>query len=120
MNVAQWFEMWDYVGGARFRGFVTTGEDNERSMFVFFDHGVKGRDLKPGLMALLELCAHSSPLMSSHLTICLPRKSPESETASLMRDLGWVGFEPTTLSRWMSEGHIDDVSDRWLFVGMET
>jgi hypothetical protein len=39
--------MYDYAGGARFRGYIA--EDIEaRSMFVFFDEGVLGNDLKPG------------------------------------------------------------------------
>jgi hypothetical protein len=46
--VTQWVEIWDYVGGARFRGFVAEKEDGERAMFVFFDDGVVGSDLKPG------------------------------------------------------------------------
>lgn len=43
----EYVEMWDYVGGARFRGFVVE-KDDERSMFAFFDNEVIGTDLKPG------------------------------------------------------------------------
>ncbi|KAI9787535.1 MAG: hypothetical protein M1839_000065 [Geoglossum umbratile] len=46
-SVRKWLEVWDYVGGARFRGFVS-GEDEARSLFIFFDEGVIGRDLKHG------------------------------------------------------------------------
>jgi hypothetical protein len=46
-RVESWFEVWDYVGGCSFRGFVV---DNgiEKSLFVFFHAKVVGRDLKPG------------------------------------------------------------------------
>ena len=46
-SVGQWMEMWDYVGGLRFRGFVTA-EHRDHSMFVFFDESLVGCDLKPG------------------------------------------------------------------------
>jgi hypothetical protein len=46
-DVREWLEVWDYVGGARFRGFVG-GEDEAKSLFIFFDEGVIGRDLKHG------------------------------------------------------------------------
>lgn len=45
--VKEWVEIWDYAGGQRFRGFVAEKE-GERSMFVFFDNTVIGKDLKQG------------------------------------------------------------------------
>jgi hypothetical protein len=45
--VKDYVEIWDYTGGARFRGFVAEKED-ERALFVFFDKEVIGKDLKPG------------------------------------------------------------------------
>ena len=45
--LTDWLEMYDYAGGARFRGFVAEGPE-DKSMFVFFDEGVQGNDLKPG------------------------------------------------------------------------
>jgi hypothetical protein len=45
--VSDWIEMWDYVGGIRFRGFVAEKED-EKAMFVFFDQSVVVGDLKAG------------------------------------------------------------------------
>lgn len=45
--VTDWIEMWDYVGGIRFRGFVAEKED-EKAMFVFFDQSVIEGDLKAG------------------------------------------------------------------------
>lgn len=48
--VTDWLEIWDYVGGATFRGFVAEHQ-GERSLFVFFDSGVLGSDLKPGYVS---------------------------------------------------------------------
>ena len=45
--VKEYMEVWDYAGGARFRGFVAE-KDDERGMFIFFDQEVMGQDLKPG------------------------------------------------------------------------
>lgn len=45
--ITDWLEIWDYVGGATFRGFVANHQ-GERSLFVFFDRGILGSDLKPG------------------------------------------------------------------------
>lgn len=45
VGVGAWLEIWDYAGGNSFRAFVT--EDREvKSLFVFFDTNVLGRDLK--------------------------------------------------------------------------
>jgi hypothetical protein len=48
--VVDCIEMWDYVGGTRFRGFVAE-KDGEKSLFVFFDQAVIGRDLKAGYVS---------------------------------------------------------------------
>jgi hypothetical protein len=45
--IIDYIEMWDYVGGIRFRGFVAEKED-ERAMFIFFDESVINGDLKAG------------------------------------------------------------------------
>jgi hypothetical protein len=45
--ITDYIEMWDYVGGIRFRGFVAEKE-GEKAMFVFFDESVIGGDLKAG------------------------------------------------------------------------
>jgi hypothetical protein len=52
-SVSDWIEMWDYVGGIRFRGFVAEKED-ERAMFVFFDQAVVAGDLKAGYVTSLS------------------------------------------------------------------
>lgn len=46
--VRQYMEVYDYVGGSRFRGFTAEKRDGERAMFVFFDREVIGQDLKAG------------------------------------------------------------------------
>ena len=45
--VSEWVEIWDYVGGLRFRGFAA-GQGDQRSLFAFFDDAVIGKELKPG------------------------------------------------------------------------
>lgn len=49
--ITDWLEMWDYVGGIRFRGFVAEKEE-EKAMFVFFDQSAVGGDLKAGYVLL--------------------------------------------------------------------
>lgn len=46
-DVDAWIEVWDYAGGASFRGFVG-GNGENKSLFAFFDSAVIGRDLKQG------------------------------------------------------------------------
>ncbi|KAI9848409.1 MAG: hypothetical protein M1837_000204 [Sclerophora amabilis] len=88
--VTEWFEVWDYAGGASFRGFVA-GE-TEKSLFVFFDRAIVGTDLRSGSIASAQL-------------------------KSLMRDLGWVGFHLVGLDDWAHAA--DVISPEWLFLGME-
>ncbi|KAI9836829.1 MAG: hypothetical protein M1819_000994 [Sarea resinae] len=114
-QVREWVEVWDYVGGSNFRGFVA-GDADDRTLIVFFDDAVVGKDLKQGLMALIEL-ASTAWLMCSSLVVCLSRGDQPAELKSLMRDLGWVGFELITLDRW---AHARDVtSDQYLLLGMD-
>lgn len=113
--VHSWFEVWDYVGGGRFRGFVVES-GAERAMFVFFDPEAVVDDLKPGLMAVIELCELPA-FTCSQLVVCLDRSTPTKEREALTHDLGWVGFEPTTLADWTKSDDI--ISDRWIFLGME-
>ncbi|KAK7532845.1 ornithine decarboxylase antizyme-domain-containing protein [Phyllosticta citribraziliensis] len=116
--IEQWIEVWDYVGGALFRGFVADNSGgDEKNMFVFFDAAAAVRDLKPGLMALIELC--SLPEFDcARLNVCLDRAAaPGDDMKGLMKDLGWIGFEPVTLAEWTDKPPI--VSDAWLFLGME-
>lgn len=70
------------------------------------------------LMALLEL-AGTPEFSCENLVACLDRETDTKEDHDdLVRDLGWVGFEPTTLEPW-SPGAVDITSDRWLFLSME-
>lgn len=114
VNVKGWMEFWDYAGGASFRAFVAE-KGNEKTLFAFFDSGLVGQDLKPALLALIELA--DVPLGCSNVVICMDRHMPQEYAKSLMRSLQWVGFELATLDHWAED--LDVVSDRWLFLGME-
>ena len=46
-SITNWLEIWDYPGGNQFRGFLFDGRIG-RSLFVFFDDGVYGKELKQG------------------------------------------------------------------------
>jgi hypothetical protein len=45
--ISDWIEVWDYVGGIRFRGFVAE-RNGEKALFVFFDQDVIGGKIKAG------------------------------------------------------------------------
>lgn len=113
--VDQWVEIWDYAGGLRFRGFIAE-KNGERALSVFFSDDVVGKDLKHGLMALLELSA-GDDFECTQLVVCLDRRSDPEDISDLSRDLGWVGFSLMTLDGW-SEGK-SLTSDRWIFLGMD-
>ncbi|KAA8910031.1 ornithine decarboxylase antizyme-domain-containing protein [Sphaerosporella brunnea] len=138
----RFIEVWDYVGGTSFRGFIADKEMRgrvEKTLFLFFEH-VAGTQLKHGLMALIELATEC--FACDRLVICLERNGEGLH--GLVHDLGWVGFELVTLAHWMQTeipqraGHNarcgsfssvsttssvfsdDDItSEKWLFMGME-
>ncbi|KAI9762535.1 MAG: hypothetical protein M4579_000338 [Chaenotheca gracillima] len=118
--VTRWLEVWDYAGGASFRGFTAHGPDPskacEETLLVFFDEGVVGADLRSGLMALIEL-ATTAEISCPRVVICLDRSLGATQLRSLMRDLGWVGFQLTGLDEWVKEPDI--LSQEWVFLGME-
>jgi len=114
LPVDAWIEVWDYAGGSSFRGFVG-GDGEKKSLFTFFDSAVVGRDLKQGLMALIELA--ETVFAVSHLIICLDRSVPEDDARAFMKGLRWIGFELIKLDMWANA--IDATSDKWLFLGME-
>jgi hypothetical protein len=143
-TVVDCIEMWDYVGGTRFRGFVAE-KDGEKALFVFFDQTVIGRDLKAGyvslslptplqrrqskltttspnsLMALLELC--DVPYFScARLVVCVDRHAGAAARDSIAKDLGWIGFGLTTLDDFVPDDdmHAEVTSQKWLFMEMET
>ncbi|KAI4718257.1 hypothetical protein E4T48_05575 [Aureobasidium sp. EXF-10727] len=113
--VREWVEIWEYAAGLRFRGFVSD-KNGLSTLFVFFDKSVIGPDLKNGLMCLLEL-AGNDDFGCSNLVVCLDRSADQEDLKDLTRDLGWVGFELTTLDRW-SKG-VACTSDKWIFLDME-
>lgn len=113
-NIDAWLEMWDYVGGNSFRGFVG-GDGSSKSLFAFFDSSVVGQDLKPSLMALIELA--EAGFAVSQVVICLDRTIPETDRKTLLKSLRWVGFDLITLDTWAKD--IDVTSKKWLFLGME-
>ncbi len=45
--IQKWIEVWDYSGGAIYRGFVA-GEGDERTLFVFLEDSTTGHGLKSG------------------------------------------------------------------------
>jgi len=138
----KYIEVWDYLGGTSFRGFIAPGR-SEKTLFLFFEH-VVGTQLKNGLMALIELATEC--FSCDRLVICVERNAEGLQ--GLVRDLGWVGFELITLAHWVQPSHSlptsrrnsasfrsesfsststissvfseDDVtSEKWLFMGME-
>lgn len=136
-TIDAWLEMWDYVGGASFRGFVG-GDGSSKSLFAFFDSSVVGQDLKPryvpllypcvkrrsiqvadsliySLMALIELA--EAGFAVSQVVICLDRSIPEIDRKALLKSLRWVGFDLITLDTWAKD--IDVTSKKWLFLGMD-
>jgi len=129
-RVAAYLEVFDYVGGSAFRGFVSEkGPLNrpERSLFLFFDKGVNGTELKSGLVALIDLATECFGCQD--LVICLDRDNDGLD--SLVHNLGWVGLELVTLRNWASQDLQTEISsthrldkeyytsDKWLFLGME-
>ncbi|KAF2640156.1 hypothetical protein P280DRAFT_490518 [Massarina eburnea CBS 473.64] len=114
--VKEWIEVWDYVGGVRFRGFVVEKEQ-EKTLFVFFDKNVIGAKIKAGLMALLELC-DVDYFSCSRLVLAIDRQTEKPTMDSLVKDLGWIGLRLATLNDFADQEEI--VSDQWLFMGMET
>lgn len=67
-------------------------------------------------MALLELC--DTPYFScSRLVTCLDRSTDPLIMEARTKDLGWIGFQLTTLEEF---GGGDEItSTRWLFMDME-
>lgn len=118
-TVVDCIEMWDYVGGIRFRGFVAE-QEGEKAMFVFFDQAVlqSSSDMKSGLMALLELC--ELPYFGcDRLVVAIDRAA---DSKALMKDLGWIGFGLATLDDFVHDDdmHAEVTSQQWLFMEMET
>ncbi|CZT41324.1 related to ornithine decarboxylase antizyme [Rhynchosporium secalis] len=109
-----WVEIWDYAGGCSFRAFVG-GDGDKKSLFAFFDSAVVGRDLKQGLMALIELA--DTVFAVNQVVICLDRNVPDADRKVFLKSLRWVGFELISLDMWAND--LDVTSEKWLYLGME-
>lgn len=113
-KIDAYFEVWDYVGGCNFRGFVG-GHTNKQSLFVFFENSTIHKDLKQGLMALIDFAevVFDVPL----IVLCLDRLIPEHELNPLLKSLSWVGFKPVLLESLTNSTSV--ISTKWFFMGME-
>ena len=117
-QIVQWLEIYDYTSDARFRGFIATNSIGLRSLFIFFEHNIVGKDLKQALMALIELASTPALPPCDQMVVCFDRQEEETPvTKALLRDLGWIGFELSTLKDW-AEG-LELTSSKWLFVAMD-
>jgi len=67
-------------------------------------------------MSLLELSS-GGDFDCSKLVVCVDREADTEDINDLSRDLGWVGFELTTLAYWSNRTVC--TSDRWVFLEME-
>lgn len=67
-------------------------------------------------MTLLEL-ASCDDLACDRLVVGVDRTADQEDVENVTRDLGWVGFELTTLEPWTGTKGL--VSDRWLFLNMD-
>lgn len=115
-DVTAWMEILDYTNGTSFRACIVMDEEGEKSLFVFFHDGVVARELKQALVAMIELA--ESPLECSTIILCIDRLIPQNEIHALMKNLQWVGFEPTMFDRWAKQG-VDVTSNCWLLMGMD-
>ena len=68
-------------------------------------------------MALLEL-ASADAFECDQIVVCVDRTASSEEVDDVTRSLFWVGFEIMMLDAWAGESGC--ISDRCLFLGMET
>lgn len=137
-TITHYLELWDYLGGASFRGLIastTKGPSTEKTLFLFLDN-LEDVELKNGLVALMELALEVFDC--EKLVLALRRDTGEIGLKTLTSSLGWMGFELVTLSYWQkaaddgeefgSDGEEqwekkskkgNGISDKWLFVGIE-
>ncbi|RKF79882.1 putative ornithine decarboxylase antizyme [Golovinomyces cichoracearum] len=113
-TIDAYFEVWDYFGEFNFRGFVG-GNCQKKSLFVFFETDAIRKDLKKGLMALIDFAetVFDVPL----IVICLERSISEDECKPFLKSLHWVGFMPITLDIWTGVAQV--TSKDWLLLGMQ-
>ncbi|EAU34683.1 hypothetical protein ATEG_05614 [Aspergillus terreus NIH2624] len=113
-RVEKWFEVLDYTSDSIYRGFVTD-ISGDRTLFVFFGDDTLGHGLKTGLIALFELAAIPN-FDCARIVACVPRFQDASET-EIVRNLGWCGFNLTTLQPWSTRA--SPLSTKWLFLDAE-
>ncbi|OJD22606.1 hypothetical protein ACJ73_06049 [Blastomyces percursus] len=119
-RIQNFIEVWDYAGDTIYRGFVAA-DGNQRTLFVFFDrHTCSGQGFKSGLMALFEI-ASISELDCSEMVACIDRSMGATELDDVIRNLGWVGFELSSLRDWVPPSAKAPfiISNRWLFMAVE-
>ncbi|KAJ8605048.1 hypothetical protein MRB53_041560 [Persea americana] len=130
-SISAYLEVYDYTGGATFRGFIAEN-GQQRELFVFFSKDVLGKDLKPGyvvnlyevcsinnvlrLTALLEL-ASADQIEFDKLVVAVDRYGDAECAVDLIKDLGWVGLEMTTLESWSHTSAC--ASERWVLLSTE-
>lgn len=73
-------------------------------------------DQVSSLTALLELCS-TDGLDCERLVVCVSRHADSIQSADLIKDLGWVGFELATLDTWT--GVTGSTSEQWLMLAMD-
>jgi hypothetical protein len=69
-------------------------------------------------MTLLDL-RDAPGIECSEIVICVDRDMEPQESQMLIKNLGWVGFELTTLDEW-SQTSDDLISPKWLFLSLES
>ncbi|PWY69166.1 hypothetical protein BO94DRAFT_295805 [Aspergillus sclerotioniger CBS 115572] len=146
MPVQKWFELLDYTSDTIHRGFVTN-LSGEQTLFVFLAENALGHGLKTGyvrqnfpleyiegmalgilltrynscfqrLIALFEL-ANLSAFGCAQIVACVPR-SHDGVELEAVRNLGWCGFNLTTLQPWSGGSGIEcSLSTKWLFLDVE-
>ncbi|KAE8156450.1 yippee-domain-containing protein [Aspergillus tamarii] len=113
-RIHEWVEVLDYTSDCIYRGFVTSSDD-ERALFIFFSECALGQGLKTGLIALFEL-ASLPEFGCSQIVACIPRSEGAAEL-EVVRNLGWCGFNLTTLQPWSTGDYTEmSLSSRWIFL----
>ncbi|KAB8263736.1 ornithine decarboxylase antizyme-domain-containing protein [Aspergillus pseudonomiae] len=116
-RIQEWIEVLDYTSDCIYRGFMTSSND-ERTLFIFFRERALGQGLKTGLIALFEL-ASLPEFGCSQIVACIPRSQDAAEL-EVVRNLGWCGFNLTTLQPWSTRDCVElSLSAEWLFLGAE-
>ncbi|KAB8204578.1 Ornithine decarboxylase antizyme [Aspergillus parasiticus SU-1] len=116
-RIQEWVEVLDYTSDCIYRGFVTSSND-ERVLFIFFSECALGQGLKTGLIALFEL-ASLPEFGCSQIVACIPRSQSAAEL-EVVRNLGWCGFNLTTLQPWSTGNFVElSLSAKWLFLRAE-